>query len=558
MASVMPFVSVAVSILYTPFLLLIVCIIFLASIGKSLGVRRLYVNILLKLFEYGRQHIEVAKKLQRNDSSDEDEEPPIPDDKPPSAIIKENGVNGTKTSVIERQEILGPSPELNYKRSSSQERFQNGHKTLQPNDNALEFHLYHCLDLVKAGMESIIEDQVTSVFEAEELRSWNLLTRTNRQYEFLTWRLTIIWMMGFVVRYFFLLPLRILIFIIGVITMVTSMSLVGCLPAGRVRRSLAAAAYKLSIRVLIRSFGCVTTFHDAEHAPRGNGFCVANHTSPFDVAVLSVNTCFSLVWWLIVCTACVGTLPDGRFKQKVNSALSLMCFNFLSRCISLVVTYHNGERYKPLQAGICVANHTSPIDALVLMCDSTYSLIGQRHGGFLGLLQRALARASPHIWFERSEVKDRHAVARRLKEHISVPDNPPILIFPEGTCINNTSVVQFKKGSFEMGGTIYPVAIKYDPRFGDAFWNSSRYGMLHYLLNMMSSWAIVCDVWYLPAMRRSAHESAVAFANRVKGAIARRGGLVDLMWDGQLKRMKAKKEWREMQQEEFSKRLKGE
>ncbi|XP_072941191.1 glycerol-3-phosphate acyltransferase 4 isoform X1 [Epargyreus clarus] len=479
MASVMPFVSVAVSILYTPFLLLIVCIIFLASIGKSLGVRRLYVNILLKLFEYGRQHIEVAKKLQRNDSSDEDEEPPIPDDKPPSAIIKENGVNGTKTSVIERQEILGPSPELNYKRSSSQERFQNGHKTLQPNDNALEFHLYHCLDLVKAGMESIIEDQVTSVFEAEELRSWNLLTRTNRQYEFLTWRLTIIWMMGFVVRYFFLLPLRILIFIIG-------------------------------------------------------------------------------VWWLIVCTACVGTLPDGRFKQKVNSALSLMCFNFLSRCISLVVTYHNGERYKPLQAGICVANHTSPIDALVLMCDSTYSLIGQRHGGFLGLLQRALARASPHIWFERSEVKDRHAVARRLKEHISVPDNPPILIFPEGTCINNTSVVQFKKGSFEMGGTIYPVAIKYDPRFGDAFWNSSRYGMLHYLLNMMSSWAIVCDVWYLPAMRRSAHESAVAFANRVKGAIARRGGLVDLMWDGQLKRMKAKKEWREMQQEEFSKRLKGE
>ncbi|XP_013174441.1 PREDICTED: glycerol-3-phosphate acyltransferase 4 isoform X4 [Papilio xuthus] len=393
MALIMPFVSVAVSILYTPFLLFILCIIFLASIGKSLGVRRLYVNILLKLFEYGRQHIEVAKKLQRSDSSDE-EEPLVPDDKPPSAIIKENGVNGTKTTVIERQEILGPSPELNYR------RVQNGHKAEQGNgETNLEFHFYHCMDLVKAGMESIIEDQVTSVFEAEELRSWNLLTRTNRQYEFLTWRLTIIWMMGFVVRYFFLLPLRILIFVIG---------------------------------------------------------------------------------------------------------------------------------------------------------------IGQRHDGFLGLLQRALARASPHIWFERSEVKDRHAVARRLKEHISVPDNPPILIFPEGTCINNTSVMQFKKGSFEVGGTIYPVAIKYDPRFGDAFWNSSRYGMLHYLLNMMSSWAIVCDVWYLPPMHRYNNETAVDFANRVKAVVARRGGLVDLMWDGQLKRMKAKKEWRELQQEEFSKRLKGE
>jgi glycerol-3-phosphate O-acyltransferase 3/4 len=30
------------------------------------------------------------------------------------------------------------------------------------------------------------------------------------------------------------------------------------------------------------------------------------------------------------------------------------------------------------------------------------------------------------------------------------PNKLPILIFPEGTCINNTSVMQFKKGSFEV------------------------------------------------------------------------------------------------------------
>lgn len=48
----------------------------------------------------------------------------------------------------------------------------------------------------------------------------------------------------------------------------------------------------------------------------------------------------------------------------------------------------------------------------------------------------------------------------RLKKHVSDPNNPPILIFPEGTCINNTSVMQFKKGSFEVKGAIYPVAIK--------------------------------------------------------------------------------------------------
>jgi glycerol-3-phosphate O-acyltransferase 3/4 len=59
-------------------------------------------------------------------------------------------------------------------------------------------------------------------------------------------------------------------------------------------------------------------------------------------------------------------------------------------------------------------------------------------------------------------------------------------------------------------------------------------------------------------MYRGENESAIDFANRVKGVIAKQGGLVDLMWDGQLKRMKPKKEWKEKQQEDFSKLLKGE
>lgn len=58
-------------------------------------------------------------------------------------------------------------------------------------------------------------------------------------------------------------------------------------------------------------------------------------------------------------------------------------------------------------------------------------------------------------------------------------------------------------------------------------------------------------------MYRDENESAIDFANRVKSAIAKQGGLVDLVWDGQLKRMKPKKEWKEKQQEDFTKRLKG-
>lgn len=80
--------------------------------------------------------------------------------------------------------------------------------------------------------------------------------------------------------------------------------------------------------------------------------------------------------------------------------------------------------------------------------------------------------------------------------------------------------------------------------------------MMQHLFLMMTSWAIVCDVWYLPPMYRAENEKAIAFANRVKSVIAKQGGLLDLVWDGNLKRNKPKEEWKEKQQEDFTNRIK--
>ncbi|XP_062134637.1 glycerol-3-phosphate acyltransferase 3 isoform X3 [Drosophila sulfurigaster albostrigata] len=455
-----------INICWIPFAGFVSFLVLLSAINKSVGVRRAYVNILLRIFEYGRVSIESASKVNQAIAKDKinvDQTPGVEQVDGSDAKETNEATNGSV--LITRDVVLLPEAQ------------ESAHdKTNGTKKEEICFDFENCLDYVKSGVEAIIEDDVTSRFEAEELKSWNMLTRTNRHYEFISWKITMIWVIGFAIRYTILMPLRVLVCFIGVV-------------------------------------------------------------------------------WLTLCTAAVGNLKDGKLKRAVVSYVLGQCFGVLSSAISAVITYHN-EDNRP-SSGICVANHTSPIDVLVLMCDTTYSLIGQRHGGFLGVLQRALARASPHIWFERGEAKDRHLVAERLKQHVSDPNNPPILIFPEGTCINNTSVMQFKKGSFEVGGVIYPVAIKYDPRFGDAFWNSSKYSMMQYLYMMMTSWAIVCDVWYLPPMYRQEGESAIDFANRVKGVIAKQGGLVDLVWDGQLKRMKPKKEWREIQQIEFANRLKS-
>ena len=41
----------------------------------------------------------------------------------------------------------------------------------------------------------------------------------------------------------------------------------------------------------------------------------------------------------------------------------------------------------PKTDGICVANHTSPIDVVILSVDRPYALVGQSHPGFMGIFQ---------------------------------------------------------------------------------------------------------------------------------------------------------------------------
>uniref|UniRef100_A0A4W6DCE2 Glycerol-3-phosphate acyltransferase 3 n=1 Tax=Lates calcarifer TaxID=8187 RepID=A0A4W6DCE2_LATCA len=335
-----------------------------------------------------------------------------------------------------------------------------------------EFALSDVFYFYKKGVESIVDDQVTQRFSSEELASWNLLTRTNQNFRYISLRLTVIWGLGVFVRYCVLFPLRITLAIIG-------------------------------------------------------------------------------LSWLVIGTTLVGFLPESSVKNWLSELVHLTCYRICARGLSATIHYHNKEN-KPQKGGICVANHTTPIDVVILANDGCYAMVGQIHGGLMGVIQRSMVRSCPHVWFERSEMKDRHTVTSRLRAHVTAKTKLPILIFPEGTCINNTSVMMFKKGSFEIGGTIYPVAIKYDPRFGDAFWNSSKYNMVSYLLRMMTSWAIVVNVWYLPPMTIQDGEDAAQFANRVKSAIAEQGGLLDLAWDGGLKRGKVKDSFKEEQQKMYS------
>jgi hypothetical protein len=71
-----------------------------------------------------------------------------------------------------------------------------------------DFELSDVIQFVHNGLESIIDDEVTKRFTTEELTVWNLLSRTNQQYEYVSFRVTVLWILGFVLRYLILFPFR--------------------------------------------------------------------------------------------------------------------------------------------------------------------------------------------------------------------------------------------------------------------------------------------------------------------------------------------------------------
>uniref|UniRef100_A0A915LL73 Uncharacterized protein n=1 Tax=Meloidogyne javanica TaxID=6303 RepID=A0A915LL73_MELJA len=438
------------ALLFPPVFCIVGLVIFLATFGKSLGLRERYVSILLRIFEWGAGELQTSQDVTRSMSFDLGAAEGDEDDLEYFENVDAGhycSLDLSSTQSPTDSGLILDSPlarSLNSLPSLRKSSMHNGSSTTihLDEDEHLERTLVNSrgwqvirdsLYFMKAGIEAIIEDEVTSRFRAEQLASWNMLTRTSVNfYQFVNWKLAILWGLGFLFRYFFLLPMRLIIFSVGLITVI---------------------------------FG----------------------------------------------TAFIGLFPGGRLKRWMNEKLMKVCMRIGSRAFSAIIYFHDTEN-----------KATSG--------DAAYALIGQSHDGFLGAIQRALSRASSHIWFERSEAKDRSLVAKRLHDHVNDPTKLPV------------------------DTNIYPIAMKYDSRFGDAFWNSSEQSYFEYLMQMMSSWALICNVWYLPAMHRNLDESAIEFANRVKKAIAVRGGLVDLEWDGQLKRYKVPAKMLDMQRERYYQR----
>jgi glycerol-3-phosphate O-acyltransferase 3/4 len=207
------------------------------------------------------------------------------------------------------------------------------------------------------------------------------------------------------------------------------------------------------------------------------------------------------LWLFAVMIAYAYCCSKERAQKVKLAAIKVMANAFLFSWCAVVIEEGTPPARRPGQ--IYVANHSTVIDVVLLLKKQPLSLTGQEQGGLIGFFQKRVLDVMENMWFDRLAGKDRQYVAKRIEEHVADLTKPPLLVFPEGTCVNNEHVVMFKRGAFQLGESIVPVAIKYNKIFVDGYWNSKEESFQYYLYRLMTAWALVVEVKYLdPQMKR--------------------------------------------------------
>ncbi|XP_015248515.1 PREDICTED: glycerol-3-phosphate acyltransferase 3 [Cyprinodon variegatus] len=195
-----------------------------AMFGLSLGVTGLYIQLLVQILEWATVRIQRGRQ-----------------DQPSPAVPLQTGIIERAGGSMEEQ--MGPL------------------RCSQPSATG-EFCLSDAMYFCKKGLESIVDDQVTQRFSSEELASWNLLTRTNQNFYYISLRLTIIWGLGVFVRYCILFPLRIALAAIGLSWLVVGTSVVGFLPESRAKNWLSELVHLTCYRICARGLSATVRYHN--------------------------------------------------------------------------------------------------------------------------------------------------------------------------------------------------------------------------------------------------------------------------------------------------------
>lgn len=174
------------------------------------------------------------------------------------------------------------------------------------------------------------------------------------------------------------------------------------------------------------------------------------------------------------------------------------------------------------RAPILVANHSTLLDTMYLASYHDFMAVGKAELLDLPLLG-AYCRALQYIPVRRESANSRKEVAREIGRRSASAEDcwQTLVIFPEATCTNGRSIIQFKLGAFVPAAPVQPMTLRYPYKHLMLDWvgTSTLHGLIiRAMLQVYNS----MTVEYLPIHFPNAEERAdiTVYAQNVRESLA--------------------------------------
>ncbi|GAA6231815.1 lysophosphatidylcholine acyltransferase 1-like [Lates japonicus] len=258
----------------------------------------------------------------------------------------------------------------------------------------------------------------------------------------------------------------------------------------------------------------------------------------FPVRLLLVSF-FMLLAWPFAFTASLGRSEFAIEPQSWWRRFVDLCLRVIMRAMWFCGGFHwikvKGERAAPSEVPILtVAPHSSYFDAIpvtMTMC----SIVTKLESRSIPVWGTLISYIRPVFVF-RSDQDSRRKTVEEIKRRAQSEGKwPQIMIFPEGTCTNRSSLILFKAGAFIPGLPVQPVVLRYPNKLDTVTWTWQGPGAFKIL------WLTLCqphnpmEIEYLPIYTPSNEEkeNPALFANNVRKLMAKalEVPLTDLSFD---------------------------
>jgi lysophosphatidylcholine acyltransferase/lyso-PAF acetyltransferase len=216
--------------------------------------------------------------------------------------------------------------------------------------------------------------------------------------------------------------------------------------------------------------------------------------------------------------------PMSKIRQKF-----LVPVGYLARFWLFLFGYYwvesTGTPCTSKEARVLVcAPHSTFVDTLFIIytfgCPSAISKAENKDYPLAGVFFRAIQA----IAVDRASREAKDAALEQLKQRCSNPEERPLMVFPEGTCTNRSSLITFKRGAFIAGQPVQPIVLEWPYCFFDPTWSAAGPNRLILVFRLLSQVYNRMRVHFLPVYYPNEEEKAnpELFARNVRDVMAKK------------------------------------